>query len=149
MRIEPLSEGSIASVIGNLSEVSRREAAAFGMGAMELGEIFTRKIGTPFTGAIHGWNENCFALISMESVGNLKWRTRFVATEEAFSRKTNWLPLTRFLKEFSDRIVTDTKGEIVVLSDRRNDSSREWFLLMGFRHVADDGNISTYSKKAG
>lgn len=149
MRISPLTEGNIAYVIGNLSEVSRREAAAFGMGRTELREIFIEKIGGPFTGAIYGEGGNCFALVCMESIGDKKWRTRFVATEEAFSKKTNWFPLTRFLREFSDQIVSDTGAEIEVLSGKENRASRAWFICLGFRHIADDGNISTYFKKAG
>lgn len=149
MRIAPLSEENIAYVMGNLSEVSRREAQAFGMGILTLASMFTKNIGVPFTGAIYGENGNCFALIVMEPIGTSKWRTWFVATEEAFGDYANWFPLTRFLKTFSDRIVSDTGGEINVLSRKDNRSSRAWFLCMGFRHVADDGAISTYLKKAG
>jgi hypothetical protein len=149
MRIAPLSEEAIRFVLGNLSDVSRQENAAFGMGVLELADTFSRKIGAPFTGAIFGENGNCFALISMEPIGPSKWRTRFVATEEAFGNRANWFALTRFLKGFSDKVVSDTGGEITVLSDRWNDTSRAWFLCMGFRHAADDGNISTYFKKAG
>jgi hypothetical protein len=149
MRIAPLSEEAIGFVICNLSEVSRKEAEAFGMDADSLKRMFMEKIGGPFTGAIYGYNDNCFALVSMDRIGESNWRTRFVATEEAFGRQTNWIPLTRFLKGFSDKVVSDIGGEIEILSDRRNEKSRAWFLCMGFRHGADEGNISTYFKKAG
>ncbi|MFA6509932.1 MAG: hypothetical protein WCV62_05705 [Candidatus Peribacteraceae bacterium] len=145
MTIFPLSKERIASVIGAISDVHRAEAEAFGLSMEDTAGIFQWHIGEPFSGVFCHDDGRPFALVALESVGLLHWRIRFVATEEAI--RSGGLGITRFLRDISDKIVSDTKGKIEVLSAPLTEKSRDWIHHMGFRMVKDDGNIGTFLKE--
>ncbi len=145
MRIAPVTPSNIDEVLSNLSELSRAETLAFGLDPEELRKWFLWHAEAPFSAAIYGAGPQAIALIVMESVGPMHWRTRFVATREAFEYE--WFPLTRFFARFSDRIIHDSKGEIEVLSVSGDPRAADWFLCMGFDHSGTDGQISKFVKR--
>lgn len=132
-------------MIANISGVHRAEAEAFGLTIEETKAIFLRHIGAPFSGVFCGEDGGPFALIALETVDTMRWRVRFVAAEESLRRRG--LGITRFLKDFSDRIVADTGGKIEVLSSPMTEISQSWIAFMGFRLEGYDGKTGTFLKE--
>jgi hypothetical protein len=96
-------------------------------------------IGKPWTFAFY--HDGPCALCFMESIGEMKWRTCFAATEDGF--KKIWFPLTKFMKRISDEIIKDG-GEIECVSG--NPDAQLWFEAMGFKLIFRNDMIDKYLK---
>jgi hypothetical protein len=138
MIIMPLDEKSVNDVLAHLWPRGLDELEKFNSTAGELRLRFLGMIGKPWTFAFY--HDGPCALCFMESIGEMKWRTCFAATEEGF--KKIWFPLTRFMKRISDEIVRDG-GHIECLSG--NPGAQRWFEAMGFRLISRN-EIDKYIK---
>jgi hypothetical protein len=145
MNLAPITRERVDQVIMNLSEDSWREADAFGLTSWHLRNWFIDRIEAPFSAAFLNNDGEPMALCILEPLGNLRWRSHFVATSEALN--VRWLALTRFLKRFSDKIIEDTGGEIEILSASGNGRAATWFRTMGFTAMVPNGDIDRFVKR--
>jgi hypothetical protein len=96
-------------------------------------------VGQPWTFAFYEKDEPC-AVAYMEPLGDLRWRTHFVATEEGF--KKIWMPVTIFMKKLSDQLVKD--GGIIEAYSWK--AARKWFQVLGFKLFVSYDKIDKHVK---
>lgn len=142
MIVKPFTHENIDFIFGNLWQRGEDEAALCGFSTDALREQYEHMIDAPFSLAFYDNDTPC-ALCYLESISECRYRTHFVATEAGFS--AIWLPLTLFLRKFSDRIVMDGRA-IEILADPRNTKAREWYEAMGFIFYSRDGKLDKYVK---
>ncbi len=145
MNMGPLTIENVTYVIDRLSAVHRAEAAAFGTTPEGIRDRFMASIEQPFTAAFYDEAGDCFGLIGLEPLGKpFEWIVRFAATEDAIQR--GGLGITRFLKEFSDKIVEDTGGRLVVISAPLTEKATGWLEYMGFLLESQADGVGTFVK---
>jgi hypothetical protein len=145
MRISPLSKQAIDEVIGNLSEINRKEAEIFNISPEELRKKFVKMIGAPFTGAFYEDGGICQVLFALEAIGHYQWRTHLLAARDV--AKIGFA-ITHFFAKISDRLVSENggKGYIEIISAYRDGKTHEWFKTMGFTFSKTDGIENKYVK---
>lgn len=146
MKIKHFTAKDVDHVFDNLWPRGQEELLIMGSTVEKARAKFKSMVEKPWaTGFYHG--EECFALIIMEPISDMKWRTSFVATEEGF--KAHWFGLTKHLRKASDFIISTLsggRGEIEL--ETSSDSDYNWFNSLGFKLLGTDGFIDKYLKKA-
>ncbi len=146
MIAKDFTERDVDLVMDNLWPIGVEELLIFGSSVEKASAKFKSMIGQPWSTGFFDNSYECFALIIMEPVGGMKWKTQFAAIEEGI--KENGIALTRFLKKVSDKIVnewSDGKGEIEL--ETTSDCDFNWFTGLGFTLVGTDGFIDKYLKR--
>lgn len=141
MKIGPLTEDGINSVIDNISEDCKKEAEMFGVSLDQLRAKFMEMVREPFTGSFYDGNI-CCSICALHSIGTFRWRVHLVSAEGRLKRIV--LSITRFLKKISDDMVR-RGGYIEILSDYSERTDR-WHGAMGFKLTGTDGPIHKYTK---
>jgi hypothetical protein len=146
MIAKDFTERDVDMVFDNLWPIGQEELLIFGSSIEKAAARFKSMVKKPWSTGFYGKDYECFALIIMEPVGEMKFKTQFAAIEEGI--KANGVALTRFLKNVSDKIVnewSDGKGEIEL--ETTSDCDFNWFSGLGFTLVGTDGFIDKYLKK--
>jgi hypothetical protein len=145
MNTRHLTKESVDKVIDNLWQQGREEILIFGSSPEKSRAKFKSMVGKPWSTAFYQ-GEECIALIIMDTIGEMTWKTQFAATEEGF--KNNWFSLTKFLRKVSDKIVNEYSGEKGIIElETTGDSDYNWFQSLGFELIGTDGFIDKYVKK--
>jgi hypothetical protein len=140
-----LTKEDVDKIIDNLWPLGQEELLIMGSSVENARAKFISMIDKPWSTAFYQ-GEECFAMIIMEPVGEMTWRTHFAATEEGF--KANWLSLTKFLRKVSDKIVNEySGGKGIIELETTSDSDYNWFQSLGFELIGTDGFIDKYVKK--
>lgn len=126
MNIGPFSSENINHVFDHLWTRGKDEIVLLGI--PDAREKYMEKIGAPWTFAFYHDDEPC-ALAYLDLIGDLMWRSNFVATEDGFNKI--WMPLTVFMKKISDSLVSEGngRGSIEAISVY---SAKKWFSKIGF-----------------
>jgi hypothetical protein len=145
MNVSLFTKEDVDHVFDNLWPIGQEEIIIMGSSAEKERAKFKSMVNKPWSTGFYNGN-GCIALIIMEPIAEMKWKTQFVAVEEGF--KANWLTLTKYLRKASDFIIDELssgKGEIEL--ETISDSNYDWFSSMGFNLLGTDGFIDKYSKK--
>jgi hypothetical protein len=104
-------------------------------------------IGSPFGVTFCADDGTPLAICGLEPIGDYRWRSHFIFAE-GFQKIG--LPLTRFLKKITDKLVTENKGDacIEIHSAYGDGKPFEWFRAIGFQLV-ETGVTNRYIKKNG
>lgn len=140
-----LTEENIGCVFNNLSEISRNDAKVLNISINEMKSRYLKSIGKPFTFAFYTDNFECCALLVAELIDSLRWRVYFVDVKGKLKKIS--IPLTRFLKGFSDYIVKKDGGCFEMLSVfGPGTKTAKWFSVMGFKYVGIENKKNKYEK---
>ena len=146
MIIKHFTEEDVDYVMNNLWSRGQEEILIMGSTVEKTREKFKSMVEKPWSTGFYK-DDKCFAMVIMEPISNMKWKTSFVAVEEGF--KAHWFGLTKHLRKASDFIVNNLsgyKGEIEL--ETSSDSDYNWFTALGFTLMGTDGFIDKYVKKA-